>query len=291
MVEDMSGQRTQLQKIQQELLSMLKDFDQACKKNGIEYSIHGGTMLGAVRHHGFIPWDDDVDITMTSETFDRFKQMVQTDMPDYWISDDVNVGPRLLRKEYGDRPIVWLDLLEYNYISEKRIFQKTKIGLLMFLSGLCRTEKTIRNATVEKHGRFKIILLHIIYYFGKLFPLRQKLRLYRFVGRKMFLGKKTLIHRSNDQAKALRVILPAEYMEAFEYLPFEDTELMVSKHYAEMLISDFGPDYMTPPPVEARTPHDNVIRSVCEDIQREYEKKHVGNKNSPGGNIPSKYKE
>lgn len=54
------------------LLKMLKDLDSACRTLGIAYSVYGGTMIGAVRHQGFIPWDDDVDVLMTRADYERF---------------------------------------------------------------------------------------------------------------------------------------------------------------------------------------------------------------------------
>ncbi len=55
------------------LLEMLKDIDIACRKSNINYALTGGNVLGKIRHNGFIPWDDDIDLVMMREDYDRFK--------------------------------------------------------------------------------------------------------------------------------------------------------------------------------------------------------------------------
>ena len=59
--------------VQKKILEIMKYIDSVCRKNGIEYYIMGGTALGAVRHGGFIPWDDDMDIFMTPCEYEKFK--------------------------------------------------------------------------------------------------------------------------------------------------------------------------------------------------------------------------
>lgn len=76
----MSGYREiSLRKLQLMENKMLEEFADFCDKNDLNYSLIGGTLLGAVRHKGFIPWDDDIDVGMPRPDFDRFLKLTKTD--------------------------------------------------------------------------------------------------------------------------------------------------------------------------------------------------------------------
>ena len=68
--------------LQKKILDIFKTVSQLCKKNNIDYYAIGGTCIGAIRHRGFIPWDDDLDIAIPIEQFDRFKSIMNTQLPD-----------------------------------------------------------------------------------------------------------------------------------------------------------------------------------------------------------------
>ena len=75
--EHNDGSVTTVRMLQMKLLEMLKDIDKVCQKHQIPYWMSGGSALGAVRHQGFIPWDDDMDIAMMREDYEAFQKVVK----------------------------------------------------------------------------------------------------------------------------------------------------------------------------------------------------------------------
>lgn len=71
---------TELKRLQGIELELLVEFDRICRKHGIIYSIDGGTLLGAVRHGGFIPWDDDADVIMVRFEYEKFRSVVKKEL-------------------------------------------------------------------------------------------------------------------------------------------------------------------------------------------------------------------
>lgn len=83
----------QLQNLQAVLIKMLDDFDDFCKKEHLEYVLCGGNCLGAVRHEGFIPWDDDLDLAITRESFDKLVERFDAQMGNKYILQIPGVTP------------------------------------------------------------------------------------------------------------------------------------------------------------------------------------------------------
>ena len=72
---------TELRKFQLKLLKMLKEIDKILKDENISYFLVGGSVLGAIRHRGFIPWDDDIDIGLYRKDFEKMEKILQEKLP------------------------------------------------------------------------------------------------------------------------------------------------------------------------------------------------------------------
>lgn len=100
------------------LLHMLKDIDYVCKKHNITYMLCGGTALGAVRHQGFIPWDDDLDLTMPRADYKKFIEVMHDEMVDFYDFSYPNSAhvdyPFLKIFKKNTRFVELLDNMEYN---------------------------------------------------------------------------------------------------------------------------------------------------------------------------------
>lgn len=83
-----NGEGTQLRKAQLRMLEVLTEVDKICRKHDIQYWIDFGTLLGAVRHKGFIPWDDDVDICVYEKDYKRLREVLIEELPAKYIFQD-----------------------------------------------------------------------------------------------------------------------------------------------------------------------------------------------------------
>ncbi len=91
MNEDFSrynGKDTTLRKAQMRMLQILIEIDKICRKHNITYWLDSGTLLGAVRHGGFIPWDDDLDITVLRKDYKKLRKALQSELPEQFVFQD-----------------------------------------------------------------------------------------------------------------------------------------------------------------------------------------------------------
>ena len=79
----------ELKKLKEEEMRILDYFDDFCEKNKLDYQLSYGTLLGAIRHKGFIPWDDDIDVHMNPEDYLRFLKIIKDESNDDYIVQNI----------------------------------------------------------------------------------------------------------------------------------------------------------------------------------------------------------
>ena len=142
-----------LKQVQGTLLQMLKDFAAVCDRNGFYYSLCGGSALGAVRHQGFIPWDDDVDVFMLRKDYNKFLEIFDKELGDKYIINAPSINPeigvpvtQIMKKDTifrtynnptGDRCGIYIDLFVLENAPDNAILRKLHgLGSLFWGYGL-----------------------------------------------------------------------------------------------------------------------------------------------------------
>ena len=128
--------KVELTKIQDYVYKIFVEFDRVCRKHGIKYSMEGGTLLGAVKYQNFVPWDDDIDVIMLREDYEKFLKVVPQELNgEYFLQSYNNVPsfplnyakllPKGLRGTFNVKTYEYEFLLNHpRYVIEDLIFLK-----------------------------------------------------------------------------------------------------------------------------------------------------------------------
>lgn len=235
------------------LLVALNKLDYLCRENRVNYSLHGGTVLGAERNHRFIPWDDDVDISMTRKNYEKILPVLKNLKGNFYFDEKTTWVPRFAYRE--GNIAVFISIFIWDYISEKKIEQKLKIFIMRSIQGMLK-----RNIDYSRYNLKNKVLVMATHLLGLPFPYKMKKNWQDHIGKYWLLGSKKYIHRSNDAHKGVSFIFDAHYMGEYGEIEFEGKNYMVTQRYKEFLEINYGKDYMTPPSPEKRIPEHEVSR-------------------------------
>ncbi len=248
---------TELRHLQLTILEIIRDVDELCKKNHIDYYLLGGSALGAIRHQGFIPWDDDLDICMNYENYCRFIQIAkrELDPQKYYVQEALVdwplnytkiklVGTKIIEYEgYSDGDnhdgifvdVFRLDNSPSNKLSQGIQYLFAKLYLCYLLS-----VRTYRSASLGK--RIMIFLS---------FPLKWKpiRNMVRWAVERYNTKQTDYYGFFYGRTRFKNCFMPRAFYGTPLRVPFENMMLPVPEQYHDYLTHLFG-DYMTPPPVE-----------------------------------------
>ena len=242
-----------LEHIHNLLLEAGLKFDKICRENDICYSLHGGTLLGAERNHKFIPWDDDMDISMKRSEYKKFQEIATKLPSNFWLDEKSMWVPRLVLKKENE--LVCIDIFVWDYISSNELIQKIKINLLRFYQGMLKG-----SVDYKRFGIINKALLFITHIVGMLIPFSVKLKRFKYLCEHTFVGDKKCIHRSNDAFLGVSYVFDSTYMDGYIDIEFENHKFMVNERYHEFLERNYGADYLIPPSKDKRIPEHEKIR-------------------------------
>lgn len=264
-----------LKKLQAAELEVLKDFSALCEKHKIDYFANGGTLLGAVRHKGFIPWDDDIDIGMTREHYERFLAVAETEYPGKYrlINPEIDSAfPVMLSKWYktGTR-FLDQDAVTTGY--------EAGIGLDVFcFDNVADDPKLLRRQALRAWSLGKLLVLckisnPVIYVDGILGKIAELacvvanriLRILPISPKAIYKkAKKAAMKYQNIPTKRVAFLFdPTPYMSLMKrsdiyptrLMEFEGIDVRVPHRSKVFLHTQYGSDYMTLPPIEKRHNH------------------------------------
>ena len=257
----------ELRKVQLLELKVLKEIRRVCAKHDIKYFLTGGTLIGAVRHKGFIPWDDDIDIAMMRPDYDRFLEVAPKELgPEYellCIQQDERIGTffsKVVLKDTVYRNVqqpaelkkfgFLVDVLPYDTIYDNKLLAKLYFCWLNFCVVLYSMKNGYHNGTT-KFKRFVAEAMKLCFFWVPKAWLRRTIINYPYrLNKKQTNTRAYLSGRYGIPREMRSAYLFDEYTE----LPFEDDSFMVLKEYHAFLTELFG-DYMKLPPESERHTH------------------------------------
>lgn len=263
-----------LTKVHETSLKILLEIDRICRKYRIQYMLDAGTLLGAVRHKGFIPWDDDVDLAFTRRNYEAFLKVVKRELPKGMSFLDCksmqggkvffDFTSRIIyenSRTHEDTPMMryydgclnhlWVDLFVIDELPEGKVSSAWTLLLHKAVYGMSMGHRY--RLDYSKYSLFHKLAVGGLAAVGRLVPMRVLFRLQDIVAKKDQKGRSNLLYYSNYQPDYLYVTLQKEWCEETVDLEFEGRKLMAPAGYHHVLEWVYG-DYMTMPPEDKRVP-------------------------------------
>ena len=253
----------ELKHLQEVELMILKDVVDILDKHDLKYYLYGGSLLGAIRHKGFIPWDDDMDIMLFREDFDNALNILYNELPDKYdliqmdYIDDcfgslakVSLKNTTFSRWYSSYVSyelgINIDLFPLDNISNNdflgKLQHKAYVFFYQFVINSC--------IKVDMYTKFRTFLHHAAYHILNFIPVNRR------TWKKLLTKEMTLFN--NKKTDRVIVFFHRKYapfqrddFEPATKVKFEDFEVRIPKNYDNVLTQIYG-DYMKIPPEEDR---------------------------------------
>ena len=278
---DFHSDRIDMKALHKVQVGILHEFDRVCKKNGIRYYLAYGTLIGAVRENGIIPWDDDIDVVVPRNDYEKLRDLPASEWREPYFLQSEKTDPNackcfmklknsnttLIEKENQHRDInhgISIDI--YSLVNLANDAGKRKTQLRYALAYMLFVE----NHPAQNHGTFYKMASTVVL---KVLPPFIKNKIKHFCERKMLAYQNVSTEECFVLAGlvVLHVAVKNRYFQEAIPHAFEDGVYMIPSGYHEWLTSDYGDSYMTPPPESERgVKLDNFVMVDTEHSYKTY---------------------
>lgn len=262
----------ELKDLQYKELEMLKTMLPIFEKYNIRYFLLGGTFLGAVRHNGFIPWDDDIDIGMPRPDYEKFIEIADKELPEYlkvvsfkkdldynkYFIKVINKNISFIREDTIEQKEtnLWIDIFPLDGLPNNKIIFKVHKLKLMYRRLMLQYSVFKTGVNIKKKRSFiEGWLIKFGYVFTKLVhlnPKKQLLKLEKLMMKYDYVSSKNVINFMG--AYKFKEMFPKSYYDNFSMYNFEGIKLPAPTNYDAVLRQMYG-DYMKLPPMDQRFSH------------------------------------
>lgn len=255
--------------LQEHLLKLLKEIDSICKKYDITYYAAGGTTIGAVRHNGFIPWDDDADLYMTRDNFYRFREAFYKENPKDRVLEclDDNKGCPSVIPRYIEETTTTL--------CRFHCLNTSAAGLIIdiFILDPFPNEKEKQEEYLAKFNVYNDLVLPFYVfshrnnseYIDMYFEYEEKVKEFGREAVMQELEEELFVYDENEcDSYILRwgsvpSVFPKDLFGKPEFFKFEDMELPVPEKWSDYLHQLYGADWMHIPVPSAAHQHTSIV--------------------------------
>lgn len=255
-----------LRKCQLLQLSIAKEVVKLCDVHSISYLLIAGSMLGAVRHNGFIPWDDDLDIGMTRENYDRFLEIAKTELPSNlfvqtWVTDANFALPIAKIRLYGTKYVeknsknvnindgIYIDIFPFDNVPNNDYLMHIQRIRATFYKHILLNKCNYNY--IDKRDKKKYLLGKIFRLFSHFMTLNHIHRKYYSIITRYNYYETERLTAFGGASTLKKETLKRSWVEKTTIHSFEDTKLNISQEWDKYLKHFYG-DYLTPPPENIR---------------------------------------
>lgn len=270
---------TERKKLFAVLLDLLLEFDKVCKKHKLKYFMDGGSLIGTIRHKGFVPWDDDIDVVMPRKDYEKFIELSSEFESPYFLQNaytdnDFYFAPTRIRNSNTTALVEKFAYREFNHGIWLTIFPLDKISLVDGEDNYRRiNELNIENSTymrINNPHLSEIDKLRVKNYSGRI-PLDTYNEIHKIA----------MLHENEDTefvgtmiisiVNFKRKLLPSKAFDNIVYKSFAGYDVPVPEDYDSVLKVEYG-NYMELPPIEDRGLWHNGILFDADRPYTEYQK-------------------